>query len=106
MAKAIKDIDKSDPNFLDCRDLGHQWDRTHDDVTYGARKTVVEFTRNTVCQRCHCTRREVFEVPSFRRKSVSMWYPDGYLVEGRGRVFKREVRRAVLRQMGLKVADR
>jgi hypothetical protein len=75
-----------------CRDLGHSW-LWHDDfaVVTNTRGAVVEASREVVCQRCHCERVEVLEVPSMRVKKRRYVYPDDYLTAKGVRISRADI---------------
>lgn len=85
---------------LECRELGHLWRLSlHHDTNLTERgRRVVEFTRHVECGRCGAKRKQVIEVPSFRVKSTTITYPDGYLLTG-ARASKPLVRQEVLRRI-------
>lgn len=72
--RTVEDID---PQYLDCRDLGHSW-RHHEAVE---NKRFRQWQRTVRCAVCTTLRHQVLD---FRGYRVRAWYeyPKGYLVRG------------------------
>lgn len=70
------------PKYLDCRDLGHAWERSND-TTKTTRGAVTRFTRTVQCSRCSTIRKDEYQVGDtiYRRKG-GYTYPPGYVVKG------------------------
>lgn len=82
--------------FLGCREFGHAWQASgHTNIVRRGTK-VIEFTRVAVCLRCEASRSQKISVPDFRIVSTSRTYPEHYLLVGRERVHKADVRYEVL----------
>lgn len=96
MPEHIERINHASASVLTCREVGHAWDPERDSgVTTNKAGRVIEFQRLCSCLRCGAKRKQVIEVPSFRVKTTTITYPDGYLLSG-SRIHKSDVRREVL----------
>lgn len=72
-----------DTGFLDCRDMGHAWERASD-VTKERSGGVVSFSRVLKCQRCETVRQDKYVVGDVvvSAKGKTYKYPKGYQVKG------------------------
>jgi len=107
MPTTISDLSNSESEFLICRE-SHKWEvKTDYDITLGTRKTIVQFTRMWVCERCKTEKHITVDATDFTVVKRRMVYPDGYLLEkGHGRVLVADVRRAQMEALGYKTKGR
>jgi hypothetical protein len=84
--KRATDLADMETEFLECRDLGHAWQRTSDQhVVFGARKKPIEFVRVIWCPRCDTTRSQTIDLTTWSpSKGNKYHYPDGYLIVSTG----------------------
>lgn len=72
-----------DSRFLDCRDMGHAWERASDIVKERGDDGVLRFSRVLRCSRCTTMRRDEFVVGDVvKPKGRGYTYPKGYQVKG------------------------
>lgn len=71
------------PRYLDCRDMGHAWERAND-TTRSEEGSVVSFTRSLRCTRCRTIRKDEYRVNAgeIQRRKAGYAYPEGYIVKG------------------------
>lgn len=71
------------PRFLECRDLGHAWERDGDVVRMFDGQ-VRSFTRVVKCSRCETTRKDEYRVSEavVTPRKNRYQYPSGYRVKG------------------------
>lgn len=71
-----------DSRYLECRDLGHAWERASD-VVRTVEGGVRSFKRVLQCTRCKTLRKDEFRVTdSVSPKGRQYAYPKGYVVKG------------------------
>lgn len=104
IARGLK---KLPDNFLDCRDLTHNWDKVQDyrpqqQTMEGGSRISPLLYRLLECNRCGATRTDVIYKRTGERLSVSMKYPEGYQMPGVPRGVKRST---ILRQESVRRAN-
>lgn len=72
-----------DTGFLDCRDMGHSWERASD-TTKERSGGIVSFSRALRCVRCGTVRQDRYSVgvDAVSAKGKRYTYPKGYVVKG------------------------
>jgi hypothetical protein len=91
--------------FLDCKAWGHNWKHTTDfHLIRNTTGTIIQFTRQVVCNHCKTERHDVFD-RSMRLASRQYYYPDGYQTTGEqpivlGIARQEFIRRLLIRSAG------